>query len=197
MVFGGIYAGWLAVSETAAVVALYVLITEVLLYKDIKVRELPAVFRKGMIMAGSIILILGVALALTNIIVDAEIPSRLFEFVRQHVDSKYTFLILLNIFLLLLGAVLDIFSALVIMVPLILPLAVGYGIHPVHLGIIFLANMQIGYMTPPVGMNLFIASYRFKKPITELYSASLPFMVILLVALLLITYLPWLSLGLL
>jgi len=196
-VFGGIYAGWLAVSETAAVVALYVLIVEVLLYKDIKVSALPDVFRKGMIMAGSIILILGVALALTNIIVDAEIPARLFEFVQQHVDSKYTFLILLNIFLLLLGAVLDIFSALVIMVPLILPLAVGYGIHPVHLGIIFLANMQIGYMTPPVGMNLFIASYRFKKPITELYSAALPFMVILLVALLLITYWPWLSLGLL
>jgi C4-dicarboxylate transporter DctM subunit len=195
VVFGGIYAGWLAVSETAAVVALYVLIVEVLLYKDIKVSALSDVFRKGMIMAGSIILILGVALALTNIIVDAEIPARLFEFVKQHVDSKYTFLILLNIFLLLLGAVLDIFSALVIMVPLILPLAVGYGIHPVHLGVIFLANMQIGYMTPPVGMNLFIASYRFKKPITELYSASLPFMVILLVALLLITYWPWLSLG--
>jgi C4-dicarboxylate transporter DctM subunit len=197
VVFGGIYAGWLAVSETAAVIALYVLIVEVLLYKDIKVSALPDVFRKGMIMAGSIILILGVALGLTNIIVDAEIPARLFEFVQQHVDSKYTFLILLNIFLLLLGAVLDIFSALVIMVPLILPLAVGYGIHPVHLGIIFLANMQIGYMTPPVGMNLFIASYRFKKPITELYSASLPFMVILLVALMLITYWPWLSLGLL
>ena len=197
VVFGGIYAGWLAVSETAAVVALYVLIVEVLLYKDIKVSAVPDVFRKGMIMAGSIILILGVALALTNIIVDAEIPARLFEFVQQHVDSKYTFLILLNIFLLLLGAVLDIFSALVIMVPLILPLAVGYGIHPVHLGIIFLANMQIGYMTPPVGMNLFIASYRFKKPITELYRAALPFMVILLVALLLITYWPWLSLGLL
>jgi len=195
VVFGGIYAGWLAVSETAAVVALYVLIVEVMFYKDIKVGALPDVFRKGMIMAGSIILILGVALALTNIIVDAEIPARLFEFVKQHVDSKYTFLILLNIFLLLLGAVLDIFSALVIMVPLILPLAVGYGIHPVHLGVIFLANMQIGYMTPPVGMNLFIASYRFKKPITELYSASLPFMVILLVALLLITYWPWLSLG--
>ena len=196
VVFGGIYAGWLAVSETAAVVALYVLVVEVLLYKDIKVSALPDVFRKGMIMAGSIILILGLALALT-IIVDAEIPARLFEFVQQHVDSKYTFLILLNIFLLLLGAVLDIFSALVIMVPLILPLAVGYGIHPVHLGIIFLANMQIGYMTPPVGMNLFIASYRFEKPITELYSASLPFMVILLVALILITYWPWLSLGLL
>ena len=195
VVFGGIYAGWLAVSETAAVVALYVLIVEVMFYKDIKVGALPDVFRKGMIMAGSIILILGVALALTNIIVDAEIPARLFEFVKQHVDSKYTFLILLNIFLLLLGAVLDIFSALVIMVPLILPLAVGYGVHPVHLGVIFLANMQIGYMTPPVGMNLFIASYRFKKPITELYSASLPFMVILLVALLLITYWPWLSLG--
>ena len=116
---------------------------------------------------------------------------------QEHIQSPLSFLLLLNILLLILGAMLDIFAALVIMVPLLLPVAVGYGIHPVHLGIIFLANMQIGYMTPPVGMNLFIASYRFTKPITELYSASLPFMVILLVALILITYWPWLSLGLL
>ncbi len=118
---------------------------------------------------------------------------RLFELIQELVTNKIAFLILLNIFLLLLGAILDIFSALIIMVPLILPVAASYGIDPVHLGIIFLANMQIGYFTPPVGMNLFIASYRFNKPITELYKASIPFMIVLLIALLIITYWPGLS----
>lgn len=195
-VAGGIYAGWLAVSETAAVAALYVLIVEVFVYREISVKKLPQIFRKAMIMSGSIILILGVSLAMTNVIVDAEIPSKLFEFIQTHIDSKISFLILLNIFLLVLGAILDIFSAIIIMVPLILPIAANYGIHPLHLGIIFLANMQIGYFTPPVGMNLFIASYRFGKPITTLYSAALPFMFVLLIALLIITYVPELSLGL-
>ncbi|MFL0797965.1 MAG: TRAP transporter large permease [Cellvibrionaceae bacterium] len=193
---GGIYAGWLAVSETAAVAALYVIIVEVFVYREIRLKKLPQIFRKAMIMSGSIILILGVSLAMTNVIVDAEIPAMLFDFVQTHIDSKISFLILLNIFLLVLGAILDIFSAIIIMVPLILPMAVNFGIHPLHLGIIFLANMQIGYFTPPVGMNLFIASYRFGKPITTLYSATLPFMVVLLIALLIITYVPELSLGL-
>ena len=149
-----------------------------------------------MAMVGGIILILAVSLALTNVLVDAEIPTRAFELIQGHIDSRWTFLILLNIFLLLLGAILDIFSAIVIMVPIILPVAAAYGIHPVHLGIVFLANMQIGYFTPPVGMNLFIASYRFGKPVTELYRAALPFMAVLLLALLLITYVPWFSLVL-
>ena len=149
-----------------------------------------------MAMVGGIILILAVSLALTNVLVDAEIPTRAFELIQQNIDSRWTFLILLNIFLLILGAILDIFSAIVIMVPIILPVAVAYGIHPVQLGIIFLANMQIGYFTPPVGMNLFIASYRFSKPVTELYRATLPFMAVLLLALLMITYIPWLSLAL-
>ena len=109
--------------------------------------------------------------------------------------SKLTFLILLNLFLLVLGTMLDIFSALVIVVPLILPMAAGYGVDPIHLGIIFLANMQIGYCTPPVGMNLFIASYRFDKPVVLLYRAALPFLAILLACVLLITYWPWLSLA--
>ena len=147
-------------------------------------------------MVGGIILILGVSLALTNVMVDAQIPTRAFEFIQEHIQSRWTFLVLLNIFLLLLGAVLDIFSAIVIIVPIILPVAAAYGIHPVHLGIIFLANMQIGYFTPPVGMNLFIASYRFEKPITTLYSASIPFMMVLLFAVLIITYVPQLSLFL-
>jgi TRAP-type C4-dicarboxylate transport system permease large subunit len=127
-------------------------------------------------------------------LVDAEVPQQLLVFINRYIEDPLSFLILLNILLLILGAMLDIFSALVIMVPLLLPVAVGYGIHPVHLGIIFLANMQIGYFTPPVGMNLFIASYRFKKPLTELYAATLPFLLVLLLALMLITYFPELSL---
>ena len=147
-----------------------------------------------MVMVGGILLILGIALAFTNFLVDAEVPQQLLVFINQYIEDPLSFLILLNILLLALGAMLDIFSALVIMVPLLLPVAVGYGIHPVHLGIIFLANMQIGYFTPPVGMNLFIASYRFKKPLTELYTATLPFFMVLLFALMLITYFPYLSL---
>ncbi len=195
LVLGGIYSGIFAISEAAALTALYVTIVEVLIYREISLPELPRVMRESMVMVGGIILILGLALAFTNYLVDAEVPQRLFEVIQSEIESPIAFLILLNIFLLILGALLDIFSALVIMVPLILPVAIGYGIHPVHLGIIFLANMQIGYFTPPIGMNLFIASYRFKKPVTDLYRASWPFMVILLIALLLITYIPAISLG--
>jgi C4-dicarboxylate transporter DctM subunit len=139
-------------------------------------------------------LILGVSLAFTNFLIDAEVPQLLFEWIQTYVDSKITFLILLNIILLILGAILDIFSALVIMIPLIVPIALRFGVDPIHLGIIFLANMQIGYFTPPIGMNLFIASYRFKRSITELYRATLPFMFVLLVALMIITYVPAVSL---
>jgi tripartite ATP-independent transporter DctM subunit len=196
IVLGGIYSGYFAISEAAAITAVYVTIAQVWLYREVAVKDLPRLIRDAMTMVGGIILILGVALAFTSYLIDAEVPQAVFEFTRNHVDSKYTFLMVLNIMLLVLGAMLDIFAALVIVVPLILPVAVGYGIDPVHLGIIFLANMQIGYFTPPIGMNLFIASYRFKKPITELYAASWPFMVVLLVALLLITYIPGISLWL-
>jgi len=149
-----------------------------------------------MVLVGGILIILGMSLASTNYLVDAEVPTKLFNFISQHVSSPIIFLILLNIFLLILGTMLDIFSALVIVVPLILPVAISYGIDPVHLGIIFLANMQIGYFTPPVGMNLFIASYRFEKPILQLYRATFPFFVILLLTVLIITYWPALSLYL-
>ena len=194
-VLGGIYGGFFAISEAAAMTAVYVMIAEMLLYREISIRRLPGVMVESMIMVGGILLILGAALAFTNYLVYEEIPQSLFEYTKARIESPITFLILLNILLLVLGAVLDIFSALVIMVPLILPLAVGYGVHPVHLGIIFLANMQIGYFTPPIGMNLFIASYRFKKPVLELYAACLPFMLVLLVALMIITYVPALSLA--
>jgi C4-dicarboxylate transporter, DctM subunit len=195
-VLGGIYGGYFAISEAAAVTAMYVVIVEIFVYKEIKITQLPSIMRESMTMVGAILLILGVALASTNFLIDADVPMRLFTLIQAHVTNKIVFLILLNILLLILGAILDIFSALVIMIPIILPVAVNYGIDPVHLGIIFLANMQIGYFTPPVGMNLFIASFRFDKSITELYRAAFPFMIVLLAALLIITYWPALSLFL-
>jgi len=190
----GIYTGYFAISEAAAVVAIYILIIETLIYKEVSFSKLIEVVRESMAMVGSILLILAVSLALTNVFIDAEIPSQLFLLVQENVDSKINFLILLNLFLLFVGAILDIFSALVIIVPLILPVAISFGINPVHLGIIFLANMQIGYLTPPVGINLFISSYRFKKPIADVYKASFPFMLVLFIVLIVITYIPALSL---
>jgi len=197
VLIGGIYSGYFAVSEAAAVAVMYVLIVDVVILREVKLKQLPVIMRDSMVLVGGVLIILGVSLASTNYLIDTEVPNRLFDFIREHVDSKLTFLILLNIFLLVLGMILDVFSALVIIVPLTLPIAVGYGIHPIHFGIIFLANMQIGYFTPPVGMNLFIASYRFKKPITELYYATIPFMLILFVAVLIITYWPALTMSLL
>ena len=194
VVLGGIYSGYFVVSEAAAMTALYILVVEVGLYREVSLRMLPGVVRESMVMVGSILLILGVALAFTNYLVDAQVPQSLFAFMQEHVTNPLTFLLLLNILLLVLGAILDIFAAIVIMVPLLLPVAVGYGIHPIHLGVIFLANLQIGYFTPPIGMNLFIASYRFDRPVLELYAACLPFMVVLLIALLIVTYVPALSL---
>jgi tripartite ATP-independent transporter DctM subunit len=195
-VFIGIYSGYFAVSEAAAVTAMYVLIVEVFIYREIKLSQLVNIIRESMVMVGGILLILGVSLALTNFLIDAQVPMKLFAMCQSFVSSKLVFLILLNIFLLILGAMLDIFSAIIIMVPLMLPVALEYGVHPVHLGIIFLANMQIGYFTPPVGMNLFIAGYRFNKPIVEIYWATIPFMLVLLVSVLIITYWPALSLFL-
>ncbi|MGB5398338.1 MAG: TRAP transporter large permease subunit [Gammaproteobacteria bacterium] len=196
VLIGGIYGGYFAISEAAAVSVLYVFIVEVVILREVPLRKLPNIMRDSMVLVGGVLVILGVSLASTNYLIDAEVPNKLFAVVREHIDSKLTFLIVLNIFLLGLGMILDVFSALVIIVPLILPMAVGYGIHPIHLGIIFLANMQIGYFTPPVGMNLFIASYRFHKPVTELYAATIPFMIILMIAVLIITYWPELSLYL-
>ncbi len=196
VVLGGIYGGVFALSEAAAVTALYVLIVEVVIRREIPLRQVPAVMRESMVLVGAILIILGVSLASTNYLIDTEVPTQLFEMIRARIDSKLTFLILLNVFLLALGMMLDIFSALVIVVPIILPIAIGYGIHPVHLGIIFLANMQIGYITPPVGMNLFISSYRFRRNVLDVYRATVPFFVILLLTVLVITYWPALSLFL-
>lgn len=196
IVIGGLFSGWLVVSDIAAITALYVLFVEVVVYREVPLRRLPAVAAEAMKMVGGILLILGVALAFTNLMIDLEIPSLVFAWVTEHIDSRLVFLLFLNVGLLALGAVLDIFAALIILVPLILPVAMEYDIDPVHLGIIFVANMQIGYFTPPVGMNLFIASYRFKRSITELYVATLPMMVVLMAVVLLITYWPQMVLWL-
>jgi tripartite ATP-independent transporter DctM subunit len=196
VVLGGIYSGFLAVSEAAAVTALYVLIVEVVIHREIPLRELPRIMRASMVLVGGILIILGVSLASTNYMIGAGIPQMLLEYVANLVSSPVSFLILLLVFLLILGAILDIFSAIVLIVPLILPIAAQYGVNEVHLGIVFLAAMQLGYMTPPVGLNLFIASYRFEKPIMHVYSATFPFLIILMLSVILIAFWPDLSLWL-
>jgi C4-dicarboxylate transporter DctM subunit len=196
VVLGGIYSGYFAVSEAAAITAVYVLFAEVVIYRDIHIRELPEIMKKSMLLVGGILLILGAAMGLTNYLVDAEIPMRLLDFVKANIESRIIFLMVLNIFLLVVGCTMGIFSALVVVVPLLAPIAKAYGIDPIHLGIIFLANLEIGASIPPLGINLFIASMRFEKPILRLYLASLPFIAILLLALAIITYVPWLSLAL-
>ena len=194
VVLGGIYSGFFAVSEAAAVTALYVVLVEVVILREIPLRELPRIMRASMILVGAILVILGVSVASTSYMIDADIPQRLFELVSSMVSSQTSFLILLLLFLLVLGAILDIFSALVLVVPLILPVAGEYGIHPVHLGIVFLATMQLGYLTPPVGLNLFVSSYRFNRSIVAVYLATWPFLLMLAAAVLLITFWPALSL---
>lgn len=197
VVLGGIYSGYFAVSEAAAITAVYVLLVEVIVQRDIQFKELPAIMKKSMVLVGGILIILGAAMGLTNYLIDAELPMQLLDYIRTHIESKYLFLVVLNLFLLAVGCTMGIFSALVVVVPLVVPIAEAYGIHPIHLGIIFLANLEIGASIPPLGINLFIASIRFEKPVLRLYVASLPFIAILLLALALITYLPWLSLALL
>jgi len=197
VVLGGIYSGYFAVSEAAAITAVYVFLVEVVIYRDIKWRELPGVMRKSMVLVGGILIILGAALGFTNYLIDAEVPMKLFNLFKAYTDSPFVFLILLNLFLLVVGCLLDIFSALIVVVPLITPVANAYGINLIHLGIIFLANLQIGALTPPVGMSLFISSLRFEKPMSKIIMASLPFIVVLLFVLAIITYVPWFSLALL
>jgi len=196
VVLGGIYSGYFAISEAAAVTALYVLIVDVAILREVRIRELPRIMRESMILVGGILVILGMSLASTNYMIDEGVPQRLLGFIGNFVEGQLTFLLLLLVFLLILGAILDIFSAIVLVVPLILPIAEQYGVHPVHLGIVFLATMQLGYITPPVGLNLFIASYRFEKSIISIYISTLPFFVFLLIAVLIITYWPQLSLFL-
>jgi tripartite ATP-independent transporter DctM subunit len=197
VVLGGIYSGYFAISEAAAVTALYVLVVDVLILREIPLKKLPAIMRESMVLVGGILVILGMSLASTNYMIDTGVPQKLLEYVSQMVTSELSFLLLLLLFLLVLGAILDIFSAIVLVVPLILPVAMQFGVNPVHLGIVFLATMQLGYITPPVGLNLFIASYRFDRPVVELYLSTLPFFIFLLISVTIIAFWPGLSLYLL
>ena len=197
VIIGGIYGGLFTVTEAAAITAVYVLVVEVVIYREIHIfRDVPKIMRSSMLLVGGILVILGMALGLTNYLIDAEIPMKILNSMQQHVHSKILFLIMLNVFLLILGCMIDIFSAIIVAVPLIVPVATSFGVDPIHLGIIFLVNLEIGYNTPPVGMNLFIASFRFKKPILKLYLAAIPFLIILLISLIIVTYIPDLSLWL-
>lgn len=197
VVLGGIYGGFFAISEAAAVTALYVLIVDVLILREVRFRDLPRIMRESMVLVGGIMIILGVSRASTNYMIDAGVPQMLLEWVSGLVDSRTAFLLMLLLFLLVLGAILDIFSAIVLVVPLMLPVAAQFGVDPIHLGIVFLATMQLGYITPPVGLNLFIAGYRFERPIVEVYLSTLPFFFWLLAVVLVIAFWPPLSLALL
>lgn len=194
VVLGGIYGGLFAVSEAAAVTAFWALIVEVLIYREISFSQLKKVIRDSMVMVGGILIIMAAAMASTNYFIDIDVPTKIFGFIQRFVSTKVVFLILLNLFLFILGMLLDIFSALVVVVPLITPVAQEYGINNVHLGIVFLANMQIGYLTPPLGMGLFISSYRFNKGVLRITAACLPFIVMLMASVLVITY--WSDLSL-
>jgi tripartite ATP-independent transporter DctM subunit len=197
VVLAGIFGGFATLVEAAALTALYAFVVETFIYRDLRLfRDVPRVIARCGTLVGGVLIILGVALGFTNYLVDAEIPARAVEWVKGAIESPLLFLLLLNIFLLLVGCLMDIFSAIVVVVPLIIPMGEAFGIHPVHLGVIFLANLELGYLTPPVGMNLFLSSYRFDKPLPEVYRSVIPMLLVLFVGVLLITYVPQLTMML-
>ncbi len=194
-VLGGIYGGFVTATEASALSAFYVLVINCFVTKDLSLRkDLPKVIVESLTLVGAILLILCCALGLTNYLVDEEIPMKILEAMRTFITNKYLFLLVLNLFLLVVGCLMDIFSAIIVVVPLIIPIAEQFGVNPLHLAIVFLTNLEIGYITPPVGINLFISSFRFNRPVIELYKVSLPYLFLMLVALIIITYIPWFTL---
>ncbi len=193
----GIYGGFFTVTEAASVTVVYVVLVETFIYKDLDVfKDLPNLMRDSMVLVGSILIILGTAMGFTNYLVDEQVPMTILATMQQYIHDPLTFLMVLNVFLLIVGCMMDIFSAIIVVVPLIIPIAQSFDVNMVHLGIIFLTNLEIGYSTPPVGINLFIAATRFNKPVLKLYQAVLPFLGLRLVGLILITYVPAISLFL-
>jgi C4-dicarboxylate transporter DctM subunit len=192
-----LFSGYATAVEASAVTALYAFIVESLVYKDLSItKDLPRVMAECGLLVGAILLILGVALGFTGYLIQAQVPDHLITWVQSSVHSPLVFLLALNIFLLVVGCLMDIFSAIIVVVPLMVPLGTAFGINPVHLGIIFLANLELGYLTPPVGMNLFLSSYRFNKPMPEVWKAIVPILLVLLAGVLLITYVPFMSTAL-
>jgi len=198
VVLWSLLGGYATTSESAAIAALYALIVQRFIHRDLaSFKEVVRVAGDCVALVGGVLIILSVAVGLTNYLVNAQVPTQLIEWTQAHIESKALFLLALNVFLLLVGTVMDIFSAIVVVVPLTLPLADAYGIGYVHLGVIFIANLELGYLHPPLGLNLLLASYRFKKSVLEVTWATLPMLGILAVGVLLITYVPWLTEGLL
>ncbi len=191
----GIFTGYMTLVETAATLVIYVLIIEIYIYKDFKWKNIPKIVIDCAALIGGVLIILGVAMGLTSYLVDAQIPLKLLAWVKTAISSKYIFLLMLNILLLLVGSLMDIFSAIIVFVPLLAPLGDYFGIHPVHMAIIFIANLELGFITPPVGMNLFLSAYRFEKPMLKVYRSTLPFFIVRLLAVLAITYIPIISIG--
>ena len=198
LVLVAMFSGLATAVEAAALTALYALIVQALIHRDLSVgRDLPRAFTECVTVIGGVLIILGVAQGFTSYLVGAQVPARLVDWVRGHITSRLTFLLVLNLFLLAVGWLMEIFAAIVVVVPLIVPLGAAFGIHPVHLGIIFIANLELGFLTPLVGLNIFLASYRFRRPVLEVCAAALPMMAILGAGVLVITYVPWLTTGLL
>jgi C4-dicarboxylate transporter DctM subunit len=198
VVLVSLFGGYATLVESAALAALFAFVTQTFINRDFSIRrDFRRVFTDCVVTIGGVLIILGVAVGFTNYLVDAQVPARLIEWTQARVDSRVVFLLGLNLFLLVVGCLMDIFSATFVVVPLILPLGQVFGVDPVHLGIIFIANLELGYLTPPVGLNLFLASYRFKRPLMEIVMASLPMLAIRGVGVLLVTYVPWFTLGLL
>ena len=189
----GIFGGYMTLVETAAISALYVIFITVVIYRDISFSKVGNILIDCCALIGGVLIILGVAMGLTSYIIDAEVPMKLLEWVKTNISSKYIFLILLNVFLLIVGCMMDIFSATIIVVPLIKPIAAYFGIDPIHLAIIFIANLELGYLTPPVGMNLFLSAYRFDESMKSVYTSTMPFYFVMLFCVILITYFPILS----
>ena len=191
--FAGLFGGFATLVEAAALTALYAFVVEVIIHRDLKLPDLGRVMTECGLLIGGVLLILGVALGFTNYLIDAQIPARAVDWATASIHSPWVFLLLLNVLLLIVGCLMDVFSAIVVVAPLVIPIGTAFGVDPVHLGIIFLANLELGYLTPPVGMNLFLASYRFGKPMPEVARAAVPMMLVLLLGVLLITYLPALT----
>jgi tripartite ATP-independent transporter DctM subunit len=189
--------GFATTSESAAIAALYALIVQRFIHRDLPtIKDLLRVSTDCLALVGGVLVILSVAVGLTNYLVNAQVPMHLIEWTKAHVESRLAFLLALNIFLLLVGTLMDIFSAIVVVVPLIVPLAQAYNVNLVHLGIIFIANLELGYLHPPLGLNLLLASYRFKKSVWEVTLATLPFLAVLVLGVLLITYVEPLTMAL-
>jgi tripartite ATP-independent transporter DctM subunit len=197
LVLVAMFSGLATAVEASALTALYALIVQAFIHRDLSFRALLRAFGECVTVIGGVLIILGVAIGLTNYLVGAQVPAKLLEWASTHITSRLMFLLVLNLFLLAVGWLMEIYAAIVVVVPLIVPLGAAFGIHPVHLGIIFIANLELGFLTPLVGLNIFLASYRFKRPVLEVCAAALPMMAILGIGVLVITYIPWLTTGLL